>query len=229
MKICLFQMLDRGSVEENVRRACEVIENTKADFICLPEFFAIPGEFFRRYSAFELYRISSHVLDELIEASRNFDGYVVAGTVVEKGYYNTCYVLKCGEMVAKYRKINPTKDEIRMGIKPGRSVTVIETKFGRIGLLICADCLNWDTVKEVASVSDVIFLPISLSDPNHPPVEGHPISKKIADTFDIVVAKVSRIGVWRGKKFGTKSVVLSKEGIIAEAEKIDEELIFADF
>ncbi len=229
MKICLFQMLDRGSVEENVRRACEVIENVKADFICLPEFFAIPGEFFRKHSAFELYRITSHVLDELIEASRNFDGYVVAGTVVERGYYNTCYVLKCGEMVAKYRKINPTEDERKMGIKPGKSITVIETEFGKVGFLICADCLNWDTVKEVASISDIIFLPISLSDPNHPPVKGHPISKKIAEAFDVIVAKVSRIGVWNGKKFGTKSVILSKEGIIAEAEKIDEELIFADF
>jgi len=218
-------MLDRGDVKENVERACEVIESVKADFICLPEFFAIPG--LLRYSAFELYKISSYVLKEVIEASLNFDGYVVAGTVVEKGYYNTCYVLRKGEIVAKYRKINPTKEEIRAGIRPGSDVTVMDTEFGKIGFLICADCLNWDTVKRVASRSDVIFLPISLSDPNHPPVEGHPISKKIANEFDVVVAKVSRIGIWKGKKFGTKSVVLSKRGIIAEAKKIDEELIFA--
>ncbi len=227
MKICLFQMLDRGTVKDNVKRACEVIENVKADFICLPEFFAIPGGFLR-YSALELYQISSYALKKVIEASLNFDGYVVAGTVVENGYYNTCYVLKDGKVVAKYRKINPTKEEMRAGIRPGSDVTVIDTEFGKISFLICADCLNWDTVRRVASRSDVIFLPISLSNPNHPPVEGHPISKKIADEFDVIVAKVSRVGVWNGKKFGTKSVVLSKKGIIAEAKKIDEELIFAN-
>ncbi len=229
MKICLFQMLDRGSVEENVGRACEIIEKVKADFICLPEFFAIPRGFFAKYSISELCRMSSHAIDEVIKASLSFDGYVVAGTVIEKGFYNTCYVLRCGEIVAKYRKINPTRDEIRIGIKPGKGITVIKTEFGRIGFLICADCLNWDTVTRVASKSDLIFLPISLSDPNHPPVEGHPVSKKIADTFDVIVAKVSRIGVWKGRKFGVKSVILSKHGVIAEAKKIDEELIFADF
>ncbi len=225
MRICLFQMLDRGSVEENLDSACRVIESTNADFICLPEFFAFPRGI-RDVS--KLCKISVHVLKRISNASKRFEGYVIAGTVVEEGYYNTCYVFKRGEVVAKYRKMNPTREEVKIGIKPGNEVTVLKTEFGRIGLMICADCLNWKTVEMVASRSDVIFLPVSLSDPNHPPVEGHPVSMRIAKSFDVVVAKVSRIGIWKGKKFGTKSVVLSKEGIIAEAKRIDEELVFAE-
>ncbi len=227
MRICLFQMLDRGSLDENVERACEVIGNSTSDFLCLPEFFAIPGGYLRKFSAHELSDICSRVIDEVLKASKRFDGYVIAGSVVED-CYNTCHIVRSGEIVATYRKINPTEEEREIGIRPGKDVTILKTEFGRIGILICADCLNWDTVTRVASKSDIVFLPISLGDPRHPPVEGHPVSKRIAESFDVVVAKVSRIGVWNGKKFGVRSVVLSRDGVLAEAEKIDEELIFAE-
>ena len=220
-------MLDYGSVEKNVDRAIEVIENVDADFLCLPEFFAIPGGYLR-LGAERVYRMTEGVIDKLLEASERFEGYLIAGTVIEPGFYNTCYVLRKGEIVAKYRKINPIKEEVEAGIRAGRDVCVFETEFGSVGLLICADCLNWDTVSRVASESDIVFLPISLSDPNHPPVEGHPVTKRISKKFRVTVAKVSRIGVWKGKKFGVKSVIMRDGRILAEAKSVDEELIFAE-
>ncbi len=226
--ICLFQMLDHGSVEKNLGRALEVIRSVEADFLCLPEFFAIPGGYLQRFGAEKVYEMTKNVKDELIGASEDFDGYLVAGTVVERGYYNTCYVMRGGKVIASYRKINPTREEIEAGIRRGEEVCVFKTEFGRVGLLICADCLNWDTVERVASESELVFLPISLSDPRHPPVEGHPVTKRISEEFGVTVAKVSRIGVWRGRKFGVRSVVMSGGRILAEAKSVDEELIFAE-
>ena len=222
-------MLDHGSVESNVRRAVEVIENVDADFICLPEFFAIPGGYLQKFGAEKVYEMTKNVINELIRATEHFEGYLVAGTVIEPGFYNTCHVLKRGKIVASYRKINPVREEIEAGIKRGKDICVFRTEFGRVGLLICADCLNWDTVEKVASKSDVVFLPISLSDPKHPPVEGHPITRKISEEFGIIVAKVSRIGIWMGRKFGVKSVIMHCGKILAEAKSVDEEIIFAKF
>ncbi len=231
MRIALYQMEDRGSVEANVRAACDAIERVDADFICFPEYFTIPADYKDRGKTVEdaWKEITIPTLDAMKRASRNFDGYIVCGSVVEKHggeYYNTCFVFRKGKIVARYRKMNPVDKELAMGIRPGREAASFETEFGRIGILICADCLNGETVRRVATESDVIFLPISLTDPAHPRVRGHPVSERIAKTYGVIVAKVSRIA--RG--LGVKSAVVSPAGIVAEAESCcREEILIVDF
>ena len=226
MRIALYQMEDRGSVLENIKAAQKAVLNCRADFICFPEFFTIPADYQERGRGVEdaWKEISLPTLKMLAEASRSFDGYVIGGSVIErgeKGYYNTCFIFRGGRVVAKYRKMSPTHGELEMGIRPGNQVVVLNTEFGRIGVIICADCLNETVVEKVAGSSDILFLPISLTDPGHPAVEGHPVSERIARMYGVVVAKVSR--VTRG--VGVKSVVISPQGIVGEARSFEEELL----
>ena len=229
MRIALYQMMDRGDIGKNIRAACEMITKTSADFMCFPEYFTIPADYKERGKTVKdaWKEVTIPTINALRRVSKKFEGYIVGGSVVEKDgsdYYNTCYVFKGGKIVAKYRKMNPIKEELEMGIKPGNNFLSIETEFGRFGVLICADCLSKNVVDKVASKNDLVFLPISLTDPSHPRVEGHPISERMAKEYGVFVVKVSRVA----GGIGVKSVVMSPTGIIKEARGCcDEELMIA--
>ncbi len=225
VKIALYQMMDRGSWRENVEAAFKVIESCRADFICLPEFFAIPISV---KDPLRAWSISLKALDYLSRASRSFPGYVVAGSLIEKSddeYYNTCYILKRGEVVGKYRKMRPTASELEVGIKPGCEPLKIRTEHGVIGVLICADVLHRDVVDAAASGCDILFLPISITSPGHPKVEGHPLSVRIAREYNVIIVKVSRIGVIEGIKAGAKSAVITPNSVYEVSSDEEEEVL----
>ena len=221
----MYQMEDRGSKEGNIEAACRVVETCSADFVCLPEFFAIPVGV---KDPVEAWRISVDALEALREASGRTACYVVAGSLVEKDgrdYYNTCYVLRKGSVVGKYRKMKPTDKELKAGIKPGSRPLRVKTEYGTIGVMICADILHEDAVERAVPGCDIVFLPISVTSPDHARVEGHPLSKLVASKYGVVVVKVARIGVVGGVKVGVKSAVVTPTRIYeapSEGEEVFE-------
>ena len=229
MRIAIYQMADRGEAELNIKAAYRAVVETKADFFCLPEFFSIPADYKKRGKSLEdaWFETSVPAIESLKKASMRFKGYIIGGSVLEKcedRYYNTCFVFRDGEIVAKYRKINLTDWEASIGISPGNETVSVKTKFGRFGVLICADCLNEKIVDRVARENDLIFLPISITNPAHAKVEGHPVSEKIARKYGVVVVKTSRIAYG----VGVKSAVVKPDGIALEARNCcEEELILA--
>lgn len=227
MKVAIYQMLDRGDPEENLKAAFEAIIRTEADFLVLPEFFSIPGgDFRRRWTIEEAYEEAGRpALEMLRRASLRFPGYIIGGSVIEKeggDFYNTCFVFRRGELITRYRKRHPTPEEKALGIREGREGAIFPTPFGRVGILICADCLFERTRDEIASRSDLLFLPISLTDPRHPRTEGHPISRKMAEEHDVVVVKASRIGIFEGRKIAARSAVIAPQGVLYEAGEEEE-------
>lgn len=68
--------------------------------------------------------------------------YLVAGLVERDGraLYNTAALLgPDGALVGKYRKVTLPRSEIEAGITPGHDYPVFETRFGKLGLMICYD------------------------------------------------------------------------------------------
>lgn len=220
-------MEDRGDPHENIKWAYEAVVKADADFFVLPEFFAIPGGDFKKdWSVEDAYREAGKpAIRMLRRASVHFPGYLIGGSVLEKDishFYNTCFVFRKGQLVAKYRKRHPTPEERALGIKGGDEIVTFNTEFGTAGILICADVIYEGTRSEVAARSDIVFLPISLTDPTHPKVEGHPLSEKIAREFGVVVVKVSRVGTFKGKKVVSKSAVITPQGLMYEAKECEE-------
>lgn len=128
MKLAIYQMADRGEPWENLAKAYEAIVDMEADCFVLPEIFVLPGgDYTRYYSPAQAYAETGRPGEDMLrEASLTFPGYLIGGTLIEetpKGYYNTCYVLRRGKPVAKYRKINITREEIDMQLLPGSDVT----------------------------------------------------------------------------------------------------------
>lgn len=68
--------------------------------------------------------------------------HLVAGLVERDGLaiYNTAALIgPDGTLIGKYRKVSLPRSEIEAGITPGREYPVFDTRFGKVGLMICYD------------------------------------------------------------------------------------------
>lgn len=238
IRVVLLQTKRIGSVDRIAEHVLEMAERAiqlhAPDFLCLPEFFAIPSSF--DGGAKEAYTLTHDIAMELLEKiSESMGwGYVVGGSIVERfgnRFYNTCHILHRGEVVASYSKRFPIDEELTKGISPGQQALALDVGGLGIGVLICADCLHREAVEEtVARGAELVFLPISMSSQNHPPVEGHPLSQKYASKFGIVVAKTGCIGVGKsGRVLGAKSALVAPWGVVAEAaSEVDAEVVYGE-
>ena len=127
----------------------EAIKNN-ADLICLPEMFSCPYE----TKNFPLYAEpeGGPTWQALSKLAKDHHVYLSAGSVPERtdagNIYNTAYVFdRDGNQIAKHQKIHLFDIDVKGGqsfkesdtLTPGRSVTVFDTEFGKMGLCICFD------------------------------------------------------------------------------------------
>ena len=122
--------------------------------------------------------------------------YLLGGTVLEEDsgqYYNTSTLWKNGSLLAKYKKINPIKAEVKAGVARGSQPIVVDTEIGKIGLLVCADSFDPALVKQVASMgAEIISLPVAAMG-THPVVKGHPLTEGIARDYGVFLLKVGNV------------------------------------
>jgi len=79
---------------------------------------------------------------------------IVPGSIIEKsklGTYNTTYYIdSSGKVKSRYRKINLWHPE-RYYFNPGNKISVFNTKFGKIGLIICWDLIFPEVFRKMVS------------------------------------------------------------------------------
>ncbi len=162
ISVCQFKVTDDKAM--NLVKANEYIRNSAkngSDIIVLPECFASPYDvkLFDKYS-----EIISDDGDKspsvfmLNKCSIDYpEVYIFSGSIIEKEddkLYNTCLVFHKGKIIAKYRKnnlykINLDEHSFCEGdvLTPGNEPTIVETKFGKIGIGICYDLRFPDLAK----------------------------------------------------------------------------------
>ncbi len=224
MKISLIHMKTRNSLTQLLSAAREKIREAakqKPNFIALPEYFSVPGFIENFSSAEEIFeKTYNSTVEFLKNVSAEFPNiYIVGGTLVEKSqnaFFNTCMIWKNAKLLGSYRKRSLINMEVKMGINKGDKPFVLETEFGKVGILICADIFDSEAVKQTVSLgAETIFLPVaSLS--THPNVKGHPLSEKIASENGVFIIKVGN--TCSGAK-GGRSAIIAPWGIIEEAEE----------
>ncbi len=98
------------------------------------------------------------------ELAKKHDLYIVAGLVERSGHllYNTAVLLgPDGKLVGKYRKVTLPRGEIEGGICPGDEYPVFQTRFGRLGLMICYDGFFPEVARQLAARgAEVIAWPV---------------------------------------------------------------------
>ena len=142
-KIAVVQMqVDLISMENTLQKAERFIRNAaraKANIVVFPE-----GSFFARGEK-KTAEASHHIYLTFLQGlAKKFKIDIVTGSVIEKrrtGTYNTAYYIDArGKVLGKHRKINLWHPE-RGHFARGSDISVFQTKYGKVGLIICWDMM----------------------------------------------------------------------------------------
>lgn len=234
MNVSLIHMKVRNSISENLKAASiytrKAAENSPS-IIALPEYFSVPGCLSNFDSAKRISKSTSKTtFDFLSETSKEISNiYLLGGTILEEDdgkYYNTSTLWKNGVLLGKYKKKNPIKGELKVGVAQGTQPVVIETQLGKIGLLVCADMFDPILVKQVTSLgAHILSLPVAAMG-THPAVEGHPLTEKVASENGVFVLKVGNVC---SSTIGGRSAIIAPWGILAEvSDSLKDKIITAE-
>ncbi len=220
----------RTSIEGNLRAAKKAVlkaAKQKPALIALPEYFTIPncmGDFTNAAKISE--ETSSKTLDFLQEISAIIGKiYLLGGTVLQEDggkYYNTSTLWRNGIILGKYKKINPIEAEVKAGVSKGRTPMVLNTDFGKLGMIVCADSFDPALVKKVAELgAEIISLPVAAMG-THPTVKGHPLTEAMARNYGVFVLKVGNVG---SSVRGGRSAIIAPWGVLGEVTDAPEDSI----
>lgn len=96
--------------------------------------------------------------------AKRHDCYIVAGIYERDGktVYNVSLLAgPDGKLVGTYRKVCLPREEIEGGITPGHTYPVFDTRFGRVGMMICWDIHFPEVARHLAAAgAEIILVPI---------------------------------------------------------------------
>lgn len=96
--------------------------------------------------------------------AKQHDLYIVAGLHERAGHlvYNVAVLIgPDGSLVGKYRKVCLPRSEIEGGIMPGNDYPVFETRFGKVGMMVCYDGFFPEVARELSNKgAEVIAWPV---------------------------------------------------------------------
>jgi predicted amidohydrolase len=98
------------------------------------------------------------------ELAKQHNLYIVAGLLERDRHlvYNVAVLLgPDGNIVGKYRKVCLPRGEVEKGIAPGHDYPVFQTRFGKVGMMVCYDGFFPEVARELSNRGvDVIAWPV---------------------------------------------------------------------
>src|SRR3989338_5589206 len=147
MRVAAAQIQISSSAEKNTRKIISYIEKSarkKADLICFPESAMIK----RKKNIEDIYLF----LKKIKEACKENKIYCIFGSYFKENgrLYNGAFLInKNGKLIYRYKKINLFRNE-RKKTRMGFANKVINTEFGKLGIVICWDSAYPEYVKRLA-------------------------------------------------------------------------------
>ncbi|WP_294705459.1 nitrilase-related carbon-nitrogen hydrolase [uncultured Fusobacterium sp.] len=222
-----------GNVEKNLNMMLEVIDKAiaeKNDIVVFPEL-SLTG-----YSMEDIvFDVAiKEVPNVLLEKSKEISIVFGAVELGEEEYpYNTAYYLEDGKVVHKHRKVYlPTYGVYQEGrnFMAGNKFRAFDSKFGRMGILICEDV--WHQSPQYLLAQDGAKYVFILF--NSPAVVGKR-KEELSEGWKTIVkansllngvysVAVNRVGVEDGTTFFGNSFVVDPNGqIVAEGKYLNED------
>jgi predicted amidohydrolase len=134
-----------------------------------------------------------------------------------------------GKILLKHRKINVLPNLMTPSYSIGEGVQAVDTKFGKIGVMICADSFQEDLLqKMIPQKPDLMLIPYGWAAPeNEWPQHGKELEKVVQNVAQKLncpvigtdlVGQVSH-GPWAGQIYGGQSVACDKGGKVIKIGK----------
>jgi omega-amidase len=230
MKVSVLHMAIRPTLDENLKAAeTQILKaaRVKPVLIALPEYFTVPNCMAEFTDAAAISKKTcDKTLDFLQDISIKIGNiYLLGGTVLQEDggkYYNTSTLWKNGSLIAKYKKISPIECELKAGVAKGSTPLVVNTDFGQLGMIVCADSFNAELVKKVAALcAEIVSLPVAAMG-THPPVKGHPLTEALARNYGVFVLKVGNVS---SSMRGGRSAIIAPWGVLGEVTDEPEDSI----
>jgi agmatine deiminase len=246
--IALIQMAmgtDQGknlkSAEQKIRKAAA----RGAEIVCLPELFHT--RYFPRYIRSDPTGVAQSIPGEITRdfcaIAREY-GLVLIVPLFEKAsgcrFYNTAVVIDAdGRLHTPYHKVHIPDDPgfFEKGyFYPGDGFSVHNTRFGRIGVLICYDQWFPEAARAVAlQGADIIFYPTAIGQPKGDlPVEGtwqeawEIIQRSHAIANSVHIAAVNRVGTEGTIDFFGGSFICDAFGNVLARAGTSEEIVLSE-
>lgn len=237
--MCQIFCLD-GDRQGNFIRVENAIRETKeagADIACLPETALLgwvnPEAHHRACS------IPGPDSDRLCKMAKDYGIYLCIGLAEKDGkklYDSALLIDSAGLILLKHRKINLLSELMDPPYTAGDAVNAADTKFGKIGLLICADTHEDAIIERMAALEpDLLLVPYGYAAaeqewPDHRKVLETVVRNTARKAGALVIGTnlVGEIthGPWQGRVFGGNSIACVKTGrIVAAARDRDRDIV----
>ncbi|MFZ1321966.1 MAG: nitrilase-related carbon-nitrogen hydrolase [Ignavibacteria bacterium] len=233
-----------GDLKKNISHHldfCDKAIKNKADLIVFPEL-SLTG-----YSLKDLNFVISlnlketKLLDELKKKSKKIS--IICGLAEEGddfGIYNTGIFISDGEIKFSHRKVYPPTyglfEEFRY-FSRGKECKAHETKFGKLGLLVCEDMWHMTLPYTLAYDEAKILIGIAASPTrlaaDHEGFKNYEINSEHHRTFARMLSSYflfsNRVGYEDGVNFWGGSEIIDPFGNVLVAAKLfEEDIIYAD-
>jgi len=228
-----------GNIEKNKKKMIENIEKAKGegvDLIVFPEL-ALSG-----YLLEELVFDVAGIPSEFYELSKEIS--ILFGGVEEcedNYFYNSAFYLEDGELKFTHRKVYLPSyglfDESRY-FKAGDRIKACETKFGKIGILVCEDAWHIST-GYILNQDGADYIFCLTNSPSRGAYEGseklsiaeswEAMNKTYANLFGSYYVFAQRVGYEDGVNFWGGSEIVSPTGEVkVKAKYFEEDMIIAN-
>ena len=165
MRICLIPLhIEPGSLADNIQRFITILDQVREqhpDLVCLPEC-SFTGYM---YEEADLARFAEPVpgstTAEMSRLAQAYGVYLCFGLLeaTPQGVYDTALLLdRSGTTISHHRKLSEKPPFIN-----GTAVDSVETEFGRLGILVCADLFAEDVIVRLDPALKLLLVPTARS------------------------------------------------------------------
>lgn len=174
--------------------------------------------------------------------ARKYEVYICIGLCEKEGdkLYDAAVLINSGgEILLKHRKINIITELMEPPYTPGSGVQVVDTEFGKIGLMICADSFVPGVLDDMKGLDpDILIIPYGWANsrdqwPQHGQSLKNTISH-VATTLDCTVIGTDALGAithgpWKGMVFGGQSYAVNNKGkVLAKGRDRERDVLIVD-
>ena len=214
---------DRSGNFVRIENAITEAKDAGADIICFPE--TVILGWVNSDAHERAHPIPGEDSDRLCELAKKYQAHLCAGLAEKDGlnlYDSAVLINDKGQILLKHRKMNILTELMTPPYTAGNQVNTVETKFGKIGLLICADTHKDKILNRMAALKpNLLLVPYGYAERESKwPAHGKQLEKVVKKAAwksgapvvgTNLVGEITR-GPWKGRIFGGHSVAADKNG-----------------